>query len=97
MGTTQGEVPEEVQGRLGALSRPFQIRKASEKKMAIVGFGKPKTEPDFGADIQVKSIPEFMREIVERLREIDPKEENLPERFPLLRAIQFALFYGGEE
>ena len=75
----------------------FGFEMLSEKKIAIVGFGKPRTEPDFGADIQVKSIPEFMREIVTRVREIDPKEENLPERLPLLRAIQFALFYGGEE
>ena len=62
-------------------------------RIAIVGFGKPKEKIDFGDNIEVKSIPDLIREITSDLP--DPmKNIMIPEEYPLLRSIQFATFWG---
>jgi len=63
------------------------------QRIAIVGFGKSKKFIDFGDNIQVKTIPEFFKEIRADISTHNPLKNAIPERYPLLRAIQFATFW----
>lgn len=64
-------------------------------KIAIVGYTRStKTNLNWGQDIEVVLIPDFMKQIAERLRSQHPTHEAVPEGFPLLRAMQTVLAYG---
>lgn len=62
------------------------------RKIAIVSFSKPKSFVDFGGDVELVSIPELMTQITKRMKELDPMKKAVPEGYPLLRAIQFAVW-----
>ncbi len=66
------------------------------RRIAIVGFAlKPRVRSDyFGDGIGIQSVPDFIAEITIALSEKKPMEAAVPEAFPLLRAIQFAVHYG---
>ena len=65
------------------------------KKIAIVGYARStKTNLNWGQDIEVALIPDFMKQIAEKLRSQHPTHEAVPEGFPLLRAVQTVLAYG---
>lgn len=66
------------------------------KKIAIVGSAiNPKVRPDyFGDDIGIQSVPDFVAEITATLAKRKPEKAAVPEGFPLIRAIQFAVHYG---
>jgi hypothetical protein len=65
------------------------------KKIAIAGYGRSTSaDLDWGEDIQVVLIPDLMKKIATRLRSRNPMREAVPERFPILRAIQTVLHYG---
>jgi len=72
----------------------FDFEFKEVEKIAIVGFAQPKKQIDFGNDISILLIPEFVRTISSHLREINPMREAIPEVYPLLRAIQFAVYFG---
>jgi Holliday junction resolvase-like predicted endonuclease len=74
---------------------PFKINKI--QKIALVGFSKPKIKPSFGDSIKVVLLPEFFREITNELRKKNPMQVAIPENYPLLRAIQFAIFYSSKK
>ena len=66
------------------------------KKWAIVGFSQSRrVDLDWGQGIEVILIPKFMRQITDRLRDESPAKKAIPENFPILRGIQFALHFGG--
>ena len=63
--------------------------------MAIVGFSKGNLQQlEFGTNIKVISVPEFMKRITEKLSEYTPLQKAVPESYNLLRAIQFTVSYG---
>jgi hypothetical protein len=65
------------------------------KKIAIVGYARAtKTNLNWGRDIEVVLIPDFMKRIAGKLRSQRPTHEAVPEGFPLLRAMQMVLAYG---
>ena len=64
------------------------------RQIAVVGFTQPKDRPDFGEGIEVRFVPELIAEICADLKEKHPMTEAVPEGFPLLRAMQFAVHYG---
>ena len=65
------------------------------RKIAIVGYARStKTNLNWGQDIEVVFIPDFMKQIAEKLRSQHPAHEAVPEGFPLLRAMQTVLAYG---
>jgi hypothetical protein len=64
------------------------------KKVAIVSFRKPPENMTFGPSILILPIPELMDQIRSELRGIDPTRVVVPESYPLLRAIQFAVGLG---
>ncbi|OGD40462.1 hypothetical protein A3I30_00060 [Candidatus Azambacteria bacterium RIFCSPLOWO2_02_FULL_44_14] len=69
--------------------------KSSPKRLAIVSFRMTMPQDlDFGSDIEIKTIPQFIREIVTELSVKDPRADVIPESYPLLRAIQFSAFFG---
>lgn len=70
---------------------PFPIEKI--RKIALLGFSKPRIKPDFGNSIEIIFVPDFIREITDILKKKAPVQEAIPESYPLLRAIQFSAFY----
>jgi hypothetical protein len=63
------------------------------EKVAIVGWSSTKSDLNWGDDIRVKLIPQFLQEIITKLRETSPLKQAVPESFPLLRAMQMALTF----
>jgi len=70
---------------------PFKGKKL--KQIAIVGFTTARIPLNFGDGIEVISIPNFIRQITQELRAKNPAQDAIPETYPLLRAIQYAMFY----
>ena len=65
------------------------------RKIAVVGYAHAtKTNLNWGRDIEVVLIPDFMKRIAEKLHSQHPAHEAVPEGFPLLRAMQTILAYG---
>jgi len=76
----------------------FDFEFDSVEKRAIVGFSrKTLKQVDFGTDIQITLVPDFIRELTQFLGRLSPMQSAVPEGYPLLRAIQFAIFYGSEQ
>jgi hypothetical protein len=64
-------------------------------RRAIVGFSRNTTSSiEFGGGIKVILIPEFFKNVTLSLKGITPMKSAVPEVYPLLRAIQFAVAYG---
>ena len=63
--------------------------------MNAVGFSqKCPNNTKFGGNIQVITVPEFIKKITEKLRGIPPMKKAVSEGYPLLRAMQFTVAYG---
>jgi len=73
----------------------FEFKKVI--KRAIVSFSRPRRPIDFGDDIELVPIPEIMTDITDEMRRVNPATTAIPERYPLLRAIQFAVWFGGSK
>lgn len=63
-------------------------------KIAVTGYSPPKNPITLGDDIKLVLVSELMREITKEIKEINPLEKIIPEGYPLLRAIQFAVWLG---
>ena len=63
------------------------------EKIAIVGWSSTKSDLNWGDDIKVVLIPQFIEEITKELRETSPVKQVVPVSFPLLRAMQMALAF----
>jgi len=85
---------------------PFKEIGIKPKQIAIVGFNlniNPayenwKSLPPTGSlwgdlRIEVIHIPIFIKQIAVELKNRDPQNEAIPETLPLLRAIQYTVFY----
>lgn len=70
----------------------FKINKIEQ--MAIVGLSIPKKSPDLWNVVPVKYVPYFIGEITDYLSQYNPLNQAIPENFPLLRAMQFAIHFG---
>ena len=73
----------------------FDFQLKTVECIAIVGFSqKTLNQIDFGNDIHVVLVPQFIQEITQELSKYSPMQMAIPEGYPLLRAIQFAVAYG---
>jgi len=63
-------------------------------KRVIVGFTKSRKTINLGDDIELVFIPDIIREINEEMSKLNPLKSAIPERYPLLRTIQFSIFFG---
>lgn len=85
---------------------PFKRMDIKPKQIAIVGFNlnpspetsswkssSPDESPWGEIKIEVIHIPKFFEQINAELKNKDPQRDAIPETFPLLRAIQYAMFY----
>ncbi len=63
------------------------------RKVVVVSMTQPKNVPDFGNGIQVMTIPKLMTQIEDRLKKVAPAKAAVPESYPLLRAVQFAVWF----
>jgi len=74
----------------------FSFTKQHPTQVAVFGF--PRTTRDrqlLGEDIQVCLMPQLIGEIADKLSQTTVETGVIPETFLLLRAMQFALDYGG--
>lgn len=69
----------------------FKWNYATVQQIAVVGYGETPRALDFGEGITVISIPQLMNQIKSEIKKIEPTQEVIPEGYPLLRAIQFAV------
>jgi hypothetical protein len=76
---------------LGEYNELLKTEATNIKKIAIVGISK--TAIDFGNGIQHITVPDFVNNITNRIKNIDPMKAAIPEGFPLMRAIQFSNYY----
>lgn len=67
-----------------------------DHRIVIVGLGRS-AKQEFGPGIETRLIPEFVAEVSAHLAKKNPLREAVPEGFPLLRAIQYAMAYGVRE
>lgn len=66
------------------------------RKLAITGgVRSAKSSLDWGCGIEVVLIPSFIRQITEALATRSPLNDAVPEGFPILRGMQFALHFRG--
>ncbi len=85
---------------------PFKRMDIKPKQIALVGFNlspSPKTSswkssppdklPWGNIKIEVIHIPKFFQDIKLELQDKDPQRNAIPENFPLLRAIQYSIYY----
>jgi hypothetical protein len=63
----------------------------------LVGWGKEHPAGISFEDVTIKSLPQFISEITAQLSQCDPAKEAVPEHWPLLRAIQMAVFWGSRD
>jgi hypothetical protein len=84
----------------------FKQTNMRPRQIAIVGHNKtpssnriawrssaPNNSPWGSLEIEVVHIPKFIQRINEQLKNKNPVEEAVPETYPLLRAIQYGVFY----
>ena len=71
----------------------FDFKPKDIKKIAIVGTARTITM-DIGEDIEVYSIPQFIRMVSESMKKHPLQGEAIPEGFPLLRSMQFSYWWG---
>jgi hypothetical protein len=64
------------------------------KKVSVAGFAIPKTNIDLGQGVELVIIPEMLKIITKEMKKLDPLKSAVPEGYPLLRAIQFAVNWG---
>jgi hypothetical protein len=73
----------------------FDFHFQSIENLAIVGFSqRTLNQIDFGSNIKVILVPEFVQEVTRSLRSLNPMKAAIAEGYPLLRAIQFAVAFG---
>jgi hypothetical protein len=65
----------------------------SIRKRAVVGQGKTTIRQPDWSDIGVVTVPQFIQEVYAGLKGFDPLSSAVPEIYPCLRAIQYALAY----
>jgi len=71
----------------------FRFEFKEIRKIAIAGSSKPRKPIDLGNDIDLVSVPEMIAQITKEMEEIDPRKRVIPERYPLLRAIQYGIWF----
>jgi len=72
----------------------FDFEFEDVRRIAIVSFAEPRGSIDLGDDIELLLIPEIMTRITQKMRTLDPMKMAIPEGYPILRGIQFALWFG---
>lgn len=71
----------------------FAFHDKEIRKIAILSFAdKPREQHDFG-DIEIITIEKFIKTIIQELKSIDFMHHAIPENYPLMRAMQFAIYY----
>jgi len=83
---------------LGQKYIPKLFAFTQQRPTQVVVFGYPRSTRErhpLGQDIQVYLMPQLVGEISAELSQTTVETGVVPETFPLLRAMQFALDYGG--
>lgn len=73
----------------------FKSKHIKPKKVVIVGLSKSNEVNPLGEEIKYISIPDFIHMVTNEMRGKSPKNDAMPESYPLMRAIQFAVNFGG--
>ena len=70
---------------------PFEYLK--REQIVIVGISRPRKKVDFGSNIIIKSFKEQLAEIYHELEETNPNQKAVPEKYPIIRAIQCTIWF----
>lgn len=70
------------------------LRPSSVRKRAVVGTSVTCPETSWAGDIEVVTVPRFVAEICAGLKGRHPLRDIVPETYPRLRAMQFAMAFG---
>jgi len=70
--------------------------KGDFEQIAVIGLSRRPPKLNISG-VKVKSIPQFISEVSAKLRTAAPWKEAVSETYPILRAIQFAVWYGNVE
>jgi hypothetical protein len=74
----------------------FQFAERRPRQVVVLGFPRSTRDVDLlGDDVEVYLMPRLIREIEGELCRKTVESGAVPEIYPLLRAMQFALDYGG--
>ena len=71
----------------------FKFEIKNIEQMAIVGLSVPKKQPSLWNIVRVNYIPNFIQEITDYLSQYSPLNHAISESYPLLRAMQFAIYF----
>lgn len=71
----------------------FPFHEKELVKIAIVGFHKDRGKFDFGPNVTIILIPDFIQKITNELKNKNPMQDAIPESYPLLRVIQYSAFF----
>ncbi|MCK5580901.1 MAG: hypothetical protein KAJ18_06470 [Candidatus Omnitrophica bacterium] len=69
----------------------FEFKEVS--KVAVVSLSRPKGKIDFGNNIELFLIPDLIAEIRSEMQKFDVTQSAIPEGYPLLRAIQYSVWF----
>lgn len=75
----------------------FKFDLGGIRRIAIVGFSSKGKTMSLEENVEVWGVAEFVSKIGNDLRNRHPMRKAVPETLPLLRAMQFALFWGLEK
>jgi len=75
----------------------FQFECPPIKQIVVVGVSKPRKEIEFDNEIQLKSFTEQFGEICHELKKVNPTKKVVPEKYPIIRTIQFTLWFGPQD
>ncbi len=74
----------------------FKFARRKPNKVAVLGFPRStKLKEPLGPDVDVLLMPRLVEEITEKLGLVTVESGAVPEQYPILRGMQFALDYGG--
>jgi len=72
----------------------FNFEKKEIQKIAIVGFYEKNLGPQSpNINLEVKPVPSLIKDICKELLKMKPLIKAVPEQYPLLRAMQFAIHW----
>lgn len=72
----------------------FKTEGIRPKKVVIAGLSRTNQENPLGSDTEFISIPDFIQKIVTEMSGKNPRNDAMPESYPLMRAIQYAVNFG---
>lgn len=76
-------------------SKVFKVKIVKVRRIAVVGYARRRPDP-WDVDCELILIPDLIKQITDELRKFEPTSKAIPEKYGILRAMQFSFWYGGD-